>query len=130
MKHEDQVRQGEKLPSYLDEKTTATAEGLYANPVSDYMTHDFTGVPILLVRRQDGTLGAVVNVYRHRGARVAEGSGNAGVFRRPHHAWTYGMGGPRKPRNTGTRTSSCPWQRSSMRIPNGCEQLEPSRSVS
>jgi phenylpropionate dioxygenase-like ring-hydroxylating dioxygenase large terminal subunit len=49
------------------------------------MTHDFTGGPILLVRRQDGTLGA--NVCRHRGARIAKGSGNGSVFRRPHHVW-------------------------------------------
>jgi hypothetical protein len=44
------------------------------------MTHDFTGVPILLVRRQDGTLRAFANVCRHRGVRVAEGRGNAGGF--------------------------------------------------
>ena len=35
------------------------------------MTHDYTGVPILLIRRPDGSLGASLNVCRHRGARVA-----------------------------------------------------------
>jgi phenylpropionate dioxygenase-like ring-hydroxylating dioxygenase large terminal subunit len=126
MRKEDQIRQGEKLLRYLDEKTTAMADGIYGNPVSDYicpkqagaekekffrkgpiniglscllpkpgdyMTHDLTGVPILLVRRQDGSLGAFLNVCRHRGARVAEGCGNAGVFTCPYHAWTYGPDG-------------------------------------
>ena len=47
---------------------------LLAGP-GDYMTHDFTGVPILLIRRSDGSLGAYLNVCRHRGARVAEDCG-------------------------------------------------------
>jgi hypothetical protein len=97
MRKEDQIRQGEKLLRYLDEKTTAMADGIYGNPVSDYicpkqagaekekffrkgpiniglscllpkpgdyMTHDLTGVPILLVRRQDGSLGAFLNAAR------------------------------------------------------------------
>jgi phenylpropionate dioxygenase-like ring-hydroxylating dioxygenase large terminal subunit len=55
----------------------------------DFMTHDHTGVPILLMRRQDGSLGAYLNVCRHRGARVAEGCGNARLFVCPYHAWSY-----------------------------------------
>src|SRR5262249_14491253 len=48
---------------------------------------------ILLVRRDDGSLGAFLNVCRHRGARVAEGCGNAKLFTCPYHAWTYGTDG-------------------------------------
>jgi phenylpropionate dioxygenase-like ring-hydroxylating dioxygenase large terminal subunit len=62
--------------------------GLLPKP-GDFMTHDHTGVPILLVRRQDGSLGAFLNVCRHRGARVAEGCGNAKLFTCPYHAWSY-----------------------------------------
>jgi phenylpropionate dioxygenase-like ring-hydroxylating dioxygenase large terminal subunit len=63
------------------------------NP-GDWMTHDYTGVPILLVRQADGSLGAFVNVCRHRGARVAEGYGSgAGSFSCPYHGWTYGLDG-------------------------------------
>lgn len=126
MRHEDQVAVGQKLLRYLDEESTAMANGVYANNVSDYicpkqadaekeqffrkgpiniglsclvpkpgdfMTHDLTGVPILLVRRQDGLLGAFLNVCRHRGTRVAEGCGNARVFTCPYHAWSYGADG-------------------------------------
>src|SRR5215475_7138166 len=42
----------------------------------DYMTHDYAGVPMLLVRHKDGNLRAFLNVCRHRGARVADGSGH------------------------------------------------------
>jgi phenylpropionate dioxygenase-like ring-hydroxylating dioxygenase large terminal subunit len=60
----------------------------------DWMTHDYTGVPILLVRRGDGTLGAFLNVCRHRGARVADGCGSGEKdFRCPYHGWCYGLDG-------------------------------------
>ena len=66
---------------------------LLPNP-GDWLTHDYTGVPMLLVRRADGSLGAFHNVCRHRGARVAEGSGNgAKDFRCPYHGWCYGLDG-------------------------------------
>jgi len=113
--------------SYLDTRTTAMADSVYRNPVSNYtcpqqaarererlfrrgpiniglgcllpnpgdwMTHDYTGVPILLTRRPDGALSASLNVCRHRGARVAEGCGSgAGSFSCPYHGWTYGLDG-------------------------------------
>jgi phenylpropionate dioxygenase-like ring-hydroxylating dioxygenase large terminal subunit len=60
----------------------------------DWMTHDYAGVPLLLVRRRDGSAGAYLNVCRHRGARVAEGCGSgARAFSCPYHAWTYGLDG-------------------------------------
>ncbi|MGA2129327.1 MAG: Rieske (2Fe-2S) protein, partial [Xanthobacteraceae bacterium] len=56
----------------------------------DFMTHDYSGVPILLVRHEDGTLRAFLNVCRHRGARLADGCGkDARRFTCPYHAWTY-----------------------------------------
>jgi phenylpropionate dioxygenase-like ring-hydroxylating dioxygenase large terminal subunit len=60
----------------------------------DYMTHDYAGVPMLLVRHKDGDLRAFLNVCRHRGARVADGSGH-GVkrFLCPYHAWAYATDG-------------------------------------
>jgi len=60
----------------------------------DYMTHDYAGVPMLLVRHEDGNLRAFLNVCRHRGARVAGGSGH-GVkrFLCPYHAWAYATDG-------------------------------------
>jgi hypothetical protein len=84
MRHQDRVAEASKLLSYLDTRTTAMADNVYRNPVSNYtcphqaaleremlfrrgpiniglgfllpnpgdwMTHDYTGVPILLVRQ-------------------------------------------------------------------------------
>jgi phenylpropionate dioxygenase-like ring-hydroxylating dioxygenase large terminal subunit len=58
-----------------------------------YRTDDFAGVPILTVRGSDGTLRAFLNICRHRGAKVARGSGSAGAFTCPYHGWTYGNDG-------------------------------------
>ena len=58
-----------------------------------YSTEDHVGVPILIVRGQDGKLRAFLNVCRHRGAKVATGSGKAGLFTCPYHAWTYNLDG-------------------------------------
>ena len=47
------------------------------------------GVPVLVVRADDGELRAFLNVCRHRGAPVAEGSGTARALSCPYHAWVY-----------------------------------------
>jgi phenylpropionate dioxygenase-like ring-hydroxylating dioxygenase large terminal subunit len=60
----------------------------------DYLCVDAAGVPLLLVRGDDGVLRCFFNVCRHRGGRVAEGRGNgARVFTCPYHAWSYGLDG-------------------------------------
>jgi phenylpropionate dioxygenase-like ring-hydroxylating dioxygenase large terminal subunit len=60
----------------------------------DFKTDDFSGVPILLVRGEDGKANAFLNVCRHRGAPVAEGCGKGQRrFTCPYHAWVYGADG-------------------------------------
>lgn len=61
----------------------------------DWFTHDLSGVPIVVVRGQDGVLRAFLNACRHRGARVAEGACGAGRrnFICPYHSWTYDIDG-------------------------------------
>lgn len=72
---------------------TIGLSALLPNP-GDWMTHDYCGVPILLVRDKDGRLGAFLNVCRHRGARVADGSGGGKRdFSCPYHGWCYGLDG-------------------------------------
>jgi phenylpropionate dioxygenase-like ring-hydroxylating dioxygenase large terminal subunit len=61
----------------------------------DFLTHDGSGVPLLVVRGNDGTLRAFLNVCRHRGTRVEnERCGRSkGAFACPYHGWTYGRDG-------------------------------------
>ena len=55
-----------------------------------YEALDVMGVPVLLVRGDDGVLRSFVNMCSHRGAMVMEeGSGTARRFSCPYHAWTY-----------------------------------------
>lgn len=58
---------------------------------ADYITHDAGGVPLLVVRQDDGSLRAFLNICRHRGTRLVPGP--AGHLERmfvcPYHAWTY-----------------------------------------
>jgi choline monooxygenase len=63
-------------------------------------------VPVLLVRGRDGALRGFVNVCRHRGTLLAEGSGRRETIQCPYHAWTYDLDGslraaPRSDREPG-----------------------------
>ena len=62
----------------------------------DWMTHDDSGVPILIARNKQGELRAFMNVCRHRGARLAAGpcgKARGGRMSCPYHAWTYDLDG-------------------------------------
>jgi phenylpropionate dioxygenase-like ring-hydroxylating dioxygenase large terminal subunit len=59
----------------------------------DYVTNDLTGMPILVVRGDDGRVRAFVNSCAHRGARVAEGHGNRRSLTCPYHGWSYNLEG-------------------------------------
>src|SRR6478672_228293 len=68
------------------------------------------GQPIVVTRARDGVLRAFLNVCRHRGFPVAEGSGARETIQCPYHAWTYGLDGslrsaPRSEENAGFPTS-------------------------
>ena len=60
-----------------------------------YLTRDFGGVPIIVMRQKDGSLRAFVNACRHRAATLLTGGGSGGLRRIvcPYHAWTYDIEG-------------------------------------
>jgi nitrite reductase/ring-hydroxylating ferredoxin subunit len=63
-------------------------------------------IPVAIVRGRDGELRGFVNVCRHRGHAVVEGSGCRETLQCPYHAWTYGLDGvlrkaPRSEREPG-----------------------------
>ena len=60
----------------------------------DYKAMDLMGKPVLITRKSDGTVAAMLNVCSHRGMILKpEGHGNARRFSCPYHAWTYGNDG-------------------------------------
>lgn len=60
----------------------------------DYVTDDLGFVPLLVTRDEDGRLQAFTNLCRHRGARLARGSGQgARAFVCPYHGWCYDLQG-------------------------------------
>jgi nitrite reductase/ring-hydroxylating ferredoxin subunit len=60
----------------------------------DCLAHDDAGVPIVLIRQEDGGLKAFVNVCRHRGARPCPaGASHKQMLVCPYHAWTYALDG-------------------------------------
>ena len=66
--------------------------GRIAEP-GDYVAENLAGLPVLLVRGDDGTARAFVNQCRHRGAPVAKDRGRARGFSCPYHAWRYDRAG-------------------------------------
>ncbi|WP_371225405.1 aromatic ring-hydroxylating oxygenase subunit alpha [Roseovarius sp. 2305UL8-3] len=69
--------------------------GELRNP-GDFFTTELLGEELLVVRDTDGVVRILSNVCRHRGNRVAEGSGNARKFICQYHTWTYDTTGALK----------------------------------
>lgn len=60
----------------------------------DFLLHDASGIPLLIVRQADGQARAFLNVCRHRGTKlVCAPHGQANSFVCRYHAWTYDLGG-------------------------------------
>ena len=54
----------------------------------DYKAMDICGVPLLLARQRDGSIGAFLNMCTHRGNPVVSGTGNATRFTCCHFGTT------------------------------------------
>lgn len=63
------------------------------NP-GDYFLFEIAEESVILVRRPDGSVGALANVCRHRGSQVCYAKeGHAKVFVCPYHGWGYNLDG-------------------------------------
>ena len=58
-----------------------------------YLARDIVDNPLLLVRGADGAVRMFLNFCRHRGTKVADGSGNARRLTCPFHGWSYNLEG-------------------------------------
>jgi phenylpropionate dioxygenase-like ring-hydroxylating dioxygenase large terminal subunit len=79
---------------FRDQPQFVGLTGECASPGS-YFIATLNGVPIAVIRQADGSLRAVVNACRHRGATLLEGRGKGGMRRIvcPYHGWTYDTDG-------------------------------------
>lgn len=59
-----------------------------------FLTHDATGVPLIVTRTDAGVVRAFLNVCRHRGARIESSPcGSTQRLTCPYHAWNYDLDG-------------------------------------
>jgi phenylpropionate dioxygenase-like ring-hydroxylating dioxygenase large terminal subunit len=61
--------------------------------VGSYVAREAAGIPIVVVRGNDGRVRAFRNACRHRGMQVATGTGCARAFVCRYHGWTYNLEG-------------------------------------
>jgi phenylpropionate dioxygenase-like ring-hydroxylating dioxygenase large terminal subunit len=60
----------------------------------DCFATEVAGVPLLLVRGEDASVRAFLNICRHRGGRVFTGRGRPGrALKCPYHSWAYDLDG-------------------------------------
>jgi len=60
----------------------------------DFVSRTLGSAPVIVVRDADGTVHALLNSCRHRGARICRAdSGNVRNFICPYHGWTYESSG-------------------------------------
>jgi phenylpropionate dioxygenase-like ring-hydroxylating dioxygenase large terminal subunit len=73
---------------FLDHPLVLCMSGALPHP-DTYLAIELCGTPLLITRDKEGRVHALLNVCRHRGARVADGAGEARRFVCPFHAWSY-----------------------------------------
>ena len=83
----------EKELALLRQLPVPFAPSLALANTGDYLARPVGGVPIVVVRHEDGGLRAFRNACRHRGVTLADGQGCTRVFTCGYHGWAYGLDG-------------------------------------
>lgn len=94
-----------------DDWVFATTEDAIPNP-GDQLPITIGRQPVLLIRNQEGKLGAVSNLCAHRGTLLVATATNGKRLQCPYHAWTYTDGGrllsvPFSPKNEVDKSAHC-----------------------
>ncbi len=89
----EQHWQAEREALFRRRPVVACLSGAVASP-GDYVSFTVGGVPVVVVRGDDGVLRGFQNVCRHRASSVVSGCGSgAASLRCPFHAWAYRLDG-------------------------------------
>ena len=90
----------------------------------DFYSLQIAGEPLILLRRQDGSIGVLSNRCAHKGAAIVNRrSGNVGrVLQCPYHSWTYRLDGsllsmPLRAEYGETKFSACNASKGLARVP-------------
>ncbi len=62
----------------------------------DYLTLDYAGASLVVIRDLAQKVRVYANACRHRGARLLSGEGNCRALVCPYHSWTYALDGSLK----------------------------------
>jgi phenylpropionate dioxygenase-like ring-hydroxylating dioxygenase large terminal subunit len=90
----DPARHEREMATLFRRLPLPVGRGLAIPNPGDFFVHDDTGAPILVVRGDDGSVSAFLNVCRHRGTRLAQAPcRHAKAFVCPYHSWTYDRDG-------------------------------------
>lgn len=117
----DPVRHEREVSRVFRQHPVALCPSAALPAAGDTLAVDVAGVPLLLVRREDGGLSAFVNACRHRGTRlVPDGKSGQRVFVCPYHSWSYGLDGTLRGRPHAADFPHAPADRCSLaRVPAG-----------
>ena len=89
-RYSDVARFEEERDVLFRPSLNVVAHGSQIASPGDFITRDVVGTPVILVRHEDGSAKAFINVCRHRGATVElRERGKCRRFVCPYHAWTY-----------------------------------------
>ena len=83
----------EELQTVLRRYPTPFCPSAALPEAGSYVARTAAGIPLVLVRGDDGVVRGFRNACRHRGAQVAQGSGCTRAFRCNYHGWTYQLDG-------------------------------------
>ena len=88
-----EARHTEELQAlFFEQPIVLCMSGALPRPGS-YLALEICGTPLLLTRDADGRVRSMLNSCRHRGVKVADGSGDAKRFTCPFHSWVYNLEG-------------------------------------
>jgi phenylpropionate dioxygenase-like ring-hydroxylating dioxygenase large terminal subunit len=84
----------EEKQSVLFKNWSGVGFGVDVPNPGDAKPIDFLGMPLLMVRDRDGTIGVFQNTCRHRGMILVDEPKNIrGTIRCPYHSWCYNLNG-------------------------------------
>jgi phenylpropionate dioxygenase-like ring-hydroxylating dioxygenase large terminal subunit len=93
----DPQRFEQEYQSAIRKQPLIIARSSQLQKTGDFLTHDDSGVPLLIVRNQEGSIDVFLNVCRHRGTKLEQAKqGCAKIFVCPYHSWSYGIDGSLK----------------------------------